>query len=91
MLNNYFYDMEKLLLNSFNKINKNWIICIVVANSWYWWTVVETDNIIKEIAESIGYSFINLIKARNIRSSSQQAKIIDKEKMRESILIFKKF
>jgi hypothetical protein len=23
MLNNYFYDMEKLLLNSFNKINKN--------------------------------------------------------------------
>lgn len=90
MLNNYFYDMKKLLHSINWKLNFGWIVCIVVANSAYWWDVVETDKIIGEIGESIWLKVVDMVVARQIRASSQQAKLIDKEKMRESILIFKK-
>lgn len=92
MLNNYFFDMKTLLKNVKPKLNNDAIISIVVGNSAYGGTVIPTDKIIIDIANNLGYDFIELIKARKLRTSPQQMKIMsteDKNLLRESIIILK--
>ncbi|SET37557.1 site-specific DNA-methyltransferase (adenine-specific) [Natronincola peptidivorans] len=92
MLNNYFYDMRELLEKLRPKMKKGAIISIIVGNSAYGGVVIPTDEIIGVIGKSLGYQLVEIIKARPLRTSSQQMKIIeekDKLLLRESIVTLK--
>jgi len=91
MVANYFYDIYILLKNVKNKINSNGILSFVVGNSAYGGIIIPTDEIIAEIGKDLGYNIEEILIARNLRTSSQQMKIIkDKSKLRESIVTLRK-
>lgn len=85
MIAGYFTDMEILLKQLILKMKSGGKLYINVANSSYFGVIVETDLIIAEIAELMGYELIDIRFARNIKTSSQQnAKI---KALRESVIV----
>ena len=91
MIKNYFLEMENILKNCHEILNKNGKCVIVVGNSAYAGTVIKTDEIFCTIAKKIGFKNIEINIARKLRSSSQQSKILgEKNALRESIVILKK-
>jgi hypothetical protein len=91
MLNGYFYDMEKVLNNSYKILSKGGFCVIVVGNSAYSGHIIETDVILSKIASKIGFSEIEINIARKLRASSQQARSFKNGKnLRESVIIMKK-
>ena len=87
MVRGYFNDMQNLLIELKPKLNPNAKLYINVSNSAYSNHIIEVDLIIAKAAELIGYRCEEIRIARPIKTSSQQAKIIDTEKMRERIIV----
>jgi DNA modification methylase len=91
MISGYFYDMEKIIENSFSIIKKGGYCVIIVGNSAYSGHIIKTDEILSKIAMEKGFSEIEIHIARKLRASSQQAKLFNNENsLRESVIIMKK-
>ncbi len=93
MLNNYFYDMAELIKNSYLKLKKDAWMFIVVGNSFYETNPIPTDNLLATIANNYGFNVEEIKKARTLKTSSQQMKLIsenNKKYLRESIICLKK-
>lgn len=89
MIRGYFSEIQNLLIDIKEKLNKDAKVYINVSNSAYAGLIIEVDSIIAEIAENNGYVCEEIRIARFIKTSSQQAKTIDKQKMRESVIVLK--
>ncbi len=93
MIQNYFYDMKKVLENMYKSMKPGGYAFVVVGNSFYSGIPVVTDFILAEEAEKIGFRNEDIIFARTLRTSPQQMKIIDdsnKKYLRESIIVLRK-
>lgn len=93
MLANYFFDMQKVLKNSFDILSKNGFCFIVVGNSCYKGAPIKTDEILVQEAQKIGFKCVEIIVARKLKTSSQQMKILDSKSkfyLRESIIVLQK-
>jgi DNA modification methylase len=88
MICGYFEDMEKLFSAFSKKVRKGGVIYLNVANSAYFGIEVPVDYIIGDIAEKFDFSVREIRKARDIKTSPQQSKIIGK--LRESVLVIDK-
>lgn len=89
MVRGYFNDMQKLLLDLKPKLKPNAKLYINVSNSAYSNHIIEVDIIIAKAAELIGYECEEIRIARPIKTSSQQAKKMNIDNMRESIIVLK--
>ena len=87
MVRGYFKDMETILSNLFINFNSGARLYINVSNSSYFHFVIEVDIIIAKIAEQVGYNCKEIRIARIIKTSNQQKKFINSEKMRESVIV----
>ncbi len=93
MILNYFYDMNKVILNIYKNLRNKAYLFIVVGNSFYNNTPLPTDEIIASEAAKIGFEIKTIIVARRLSTSPQQMKkITQKDKMflRESIIVLYK-
>lgn len=93
MLRGYFDDMEKLLKHILQVLSTDAKCFIVVANSGYKGILVPTDLLIADIAKKLGFQVNAIYKARKIRSSSQQMKVLNDDYdqlMRESVIELQK-
>lgn len=93
MLNNYFFDMQKVLKNCFEVLKDNGFCFIVVGNSCYKGVPIQTDEILAQEAQKLGFECKEIIIARKLKTSSQQMKIIDSKAkfyLRESIIVLQK-
>lgn len=88
MICGYFEDMEQLFSAFSMKIRKGGVIYLNVANSAYFGVEVPVDYIIGDIAEKCGFHVREIRKARDIKTSPQQSKLIGK--LRESVLVIDK-
>jgi hypothetical protein len=77
------------LINLKPKLKQNAKLYINVSNSSYSNYIIEVDIIIAKAAELIGYECEEIIIARPIKTSSQQAKKMNIVNMRESIIVLK--
>ena len=84
--------MEKVLKNAHKALKNKGVCVVVVGNSAYTGTVIETDKILCKIAKQVGFSSTKIKVARKLRASSQQSKILSSKNnnLRESVLILKK-
>lgn len=89
MVRGYFNDMQKLLLDLKPKLNPDAKLYVNVSNSAYSNYIIEVDIIIAKAAELIGYQCEEIRIARPIKTSSQQAKKMNIDNMRESIIVLK--
>lgn len=89
MVRGYFKDIQNLLIDLKPKLNPNAKLYINVSNSAYSNHIIEVDVIIAKAAELIGYKCEEIRIARPIKTSSQQAKKMNIERMRESIIVLK--
>lgn len=87
MIKGYFLDMQHLFTQFKRVLQPNKFIYFNVANSAYFGEEIEVDQIISEIAIQCGFSLIEIRKARDLKSSSQQSGEI--KHLRESVIIFK--
>ena len=93
MLNNYFFDMQKVLKNCFEVLKDNGFCFIVVGNSCYKGVPIQTDEILAQEAQKLGFECKEIIIARKLKTSSQQMKVIDSKAkfyLRESIIVLQK-
>lgn len=93
MIKGYFDDMYQVINDIFRVSVVGAKFYIVVANSCYKNIIIPTDLILADIASQLGFKVKKIIKARNLRSSSQQMieKNTDfKDLLRESIIILEK-
>lgn len=90
MVRGYFNDIQNLLFDLKPKLNSNAKLYINVSNSAYSNHIIEVDVIIAKAAELIGYRCEEIRIARPIKTSSQQAKKMNIDKMRESVIVLTK-
>ena len=88
MICGYFEDMQLLFSAFSRKMCSGGVIYFNVANSAYFGVEVPVDYIIGDIAEEFGFKVREIRKARDIKTSPQQSKMIGK--LRESVLIIDK-
>ena len=88
MICGYFEDMQLLFSAFSRKICTGGVIYFNVANSAYFGVEVPVDYIIGDIAEKSGFKVREIRKARDIKTSPQQSKLIGK--LRESVLVIDK-
>ncbi|EHG16375.1 DNA modification methylase [Prevotella histicola] len=88
MICGYFEDMETLFSAFKKKMRVGGVIYLNVANSAYFGVEVPVDYIIGDIAEKYGFCVREIRKARDIKASPQQSKMIGK--LRESVLVIDK-
>ncbi|MEN2436292.1 DNA modification methylase [Weeksellaceae bacterium A-14] len=87
MIKGYFLDMDHLF-NQFKRVMQpEKFIFFNVANSAYFGEEIKVDVIISEIAINHGFELVEIRKARNLKSSSQQSG--DIKSLRESVIVFK--
>ena len=84
----YFEDMQQLFWSFSRKMRKGGIIYFNVANSAYFGVEVPVDYIIGDIAEENGFTVKEIRKARDLKTSPQQGKLIGK--LRESVLVMER-
>ncbi|MFY7845940.1 DNA modification methylase [Chryseobacterium gambrini] len=87
MIRGYFLDMDHLFKQFKRVMQPEKYIYFNVANSAYFEEEVKVDIIISEIAIRHGFKLVEIRKARNLKSSSQQSEAI--KSLRESVIIFK--
>lgn len=87
MIKGYFLDMDHLFEQFKRVMQPEKFIYFNVANSAYFGEEVEVDIIISEIAINHGFELVEIRKARNLKSSSQQSGNI--KSLRESVIVFK--
>lgn len=91
MINNYFYDMEQILHESYRVSKKGAQLWFVVGTSSYAGIEIPVDLILADIASKQGWSLLNVNALRKLRTSSQCASDkTNKIKLRESLIICKK-
>ncbi|MBE9917856.1 site-specific DNA-methyltransferase [Paenibacillus donghaensis] len=88
MIAGYFCDLEELLVKLKAKMKRGGKLYINVANSSYFGVVIETDRIIEEIANNVGYEVCEIRMARKIKTSSQQTGKV--KWLRETVIVLKK-
>lgn len=88
MICGYFEDMEQLFSSFCRKMHTGGVVYFNVANSAYFGIEVPVDYIIGDIAEKSGFKVREIRKARDIKTSPQQSKLIGK--LRESVLVIDK-
>lgn len=88
MVCGYFEDMRQLFSAFARKMRKGGVIYFNVANSAYFGVEIPVDYIVGDIAEECGFIVREIRKARDIKTSPQQSKLIGK--LRESILVIDK-
>jgi len=72
MVLSYFDDMTKILRDIQSRLNPNGMVFLAVGNSMYGDVVVDTETILKEIADQLDYNTIESEPVRSMRSSAQQ-------------------
>lgn len=87
MIKGYFLDMDHLFEQFKRVMQSGKFIYFNVANSAYFGEEIKVDVIISEIAILHGFKLIEIRKARNLKSSSQQSGNI--KNLRESVIVFK--
>lgn len=87
MIKGYFLDMNHLFMQFKRVMLPKKFIYFNVANSAYFGVEIKVDVIISEIAILNGFELIEIRKARNLKSSSQQSG--DIESLRESVIVFR--
>ena len=88
MICGYFEDMQQLFMSFAQKMRKGGVIYFNVANSSYFGVEIPVDYIIGDIAEDCGFTVREIRKARDLKTSPQQGKLIGK--LRESVLVIDK-
>ena len=86
MICGYFEDMQKLFTAFAKKMQRGGVIYFNVANSAYFGVEVPVDKIIADIAEDCGLKVREIRKARDIKTSPQQSKMLGK-RLHESVLV----
>ena len=89
MVCGYFEDMQHLFSEFSRKMHKGGVIYFNVANSAYFGVEVPVDYIICDIAEDSGFKVREIRKARDIKTSPQQSRILGK-KLHESVIVIDK-
>ena len=89
MICGYFEDMQLLFTAFAKKMRSGGVIYFNVANSAYFGVEVPVDYIICDIAEDSGFKVREIRKARDIKTSPQQSKILAK-KLHESVIVIDK-
>ncbi len=89
MICGYFEDMKQLFTAFSKKMRKGGIVYFNVANSAYFGVEVPVDYIISDIAEDCGFVVKEIRKARDIKTSPQQSRLLGK-KLRESVIVMEK-
>ncbi|MFA5357899.1 MAG: DNA methyltransferase [archaeon] len=84
----YFQDMEKVLKNCFKCLKRGGKIFIIVAGGCLPDRTIDSDEIIYDLGEAVGFKKIDLIPARNIFCHSNRS--IKIGTVRESILVLEK-
>lgn len=87
MIKGYFLDMDYLFAEFRRVMETDKYIYFNVANSAYFGEEIIVDQIICEIAVNRGFQVVEIRKARDLKSSSQQSGII--KNLRESVIVFK--
>jgi len=87
MIKGYFLDMDHLFIQFKRVMQVDKFIYFNVANSAYFGEEIKVDQIISEIAVLHGFKLIEIRKARDLKSSSQQSGSI--KTLRESVIVFK--
>lgn len=85
MIKGYFIDMDILFEQLYAKMKPNRKVFFNVANSAYFGIEIFVDEIVAEIAEKRGFKDIEIRKARNLKTSSQQSTSI--KHLRESVIV----
>lgn len=89
MICGYFEDMQHLFTAFSRKLRRGGVIYFNVANSAYFGVEVPVDAIIADIAEDCGLKVREIRKARDIKTSPQQSKVLGK-KLHESVIVIDK-
>lgn len=87
MIRGYFLDMDHMFYQFKRIMQPNKFIYFNVANSAYFDEEIKVDEIICEIAINKGFDLIEIRKARNLKSSSQQSSTI--KNLRESVIVLR--
>jgi DNA modification methylase len=91
MINNYFYDMEQILHQSYRVSKRGAQLWFVVGTSSYAGVEIPVDLILADIASKQGWTLLNVNALRKLRTSSQCASDKNKKiRLRESLIICKK-
>lgn len=92
MLKGYFSDMENVISNCSDTLEKNGKAYIVVDQSSYIGKVVPTDLLLCDLAEKYDFEVEKIIVCRKARTSSQQIRLFPylNDILRESILVLNK-
>ncbi len=92
MLRGYFTDMGKVLRQLYAALGSNGYCYIVVDQSAYVGVIIQTDVILANIAENIGFEVDKLVVCRKAATSGQQRKAYPYlgTTLRESIICLKK-
>ncbi len=92
MLKGYFSDMENVISNCSEILEKNGKVYIVVDQSSYIGKVVPTDLLLCDLAEKYDFEVEKIIICRKARTSSQQIKLFPylNDVLRGSILVLNK-
>lgn len=85
MIIGYFCDLEILLKKLKDKVKIGGKLFINVANSSYFGVVIETDRIIEEISNNLGFKVSEIRLARKIKTSSQQYEKV--KWLRETVVV----
>lgn len=88
MICGYFEDMQIMFEHFADKVKRNGVIYLNVANSAYFGVEIPVDYIIADIAESHGFKVREIRKARDLKTSPQQSGTIGK--LRESVIVIDK-
>ena len=86
MICGYFEDMQHLFTSISRKMRSGGVMYFNVANSAYFGVEVPVDLIIADIAEDCGMKVREIRKARDLKTSPQQSRLIGK-KLHESIIV----
>ena len=91
MVNDYFYDMEKILAESYRIASKGAQLWFVVSTSAYAGIEIPVDLILADIATNQGWTLNSVNALRKLRTSSQ---CVDENKkkirLRESLVMCQK-
>lgn len=87
MIRGYFIDIDYLFLQFKKKMKTDKYIFFNVANSAYYGVEILVDEIICQIAENHGFNIVEIRKARELKTSSQQSGSI--KSLRESVIVIK--
>lgn len=88
MICGYFEDMQQLFCAFSRKMRRGGMVYFNVANSSYFGIEIPVDYIIGDIAEENGFTVLEIRKARDLKTSPQQGKLIGK--LRESVLVMER-